>query len=319
MKSLKNSCQRYPSCFWGFHQAYNAYRDGDFTLVDAERPDNNCIITIIAGPEKAKIQLPQILTCTMSPIIADMMQKALKQQLKKVGALEHVPRFKDELAVNGDENIFDSASHGQTRLRNPSLFLHDANPAAITALAHWLSNPQVSMPSGGEFQRMLLFDMTEKYHGNCKCGLAELRTSGTLSPSIYCAGHDPTVAISLICFAQEFQMTKLQHEITKGLLITCGIDQTVDKQLDIVRYPHSITFQRCIADKTNFRNAIQHFRLTVRKEAAKKVVTEMTGGKYEVSDMRKGGLEVIDGGIERKISFWGSFEVQFGVCHVSQS
>jgi hypothetical protein len=68
-------------------------RHGDFTLVDAEQPDNSRIITIIAGPEEAKIQLPRILICTMSPVIADMLQKALKQQKKKLGALEHVPRF----------------------------------------------------------------------------------------------------------------------------------------------------------------------------------------------------------------------------------
>lgn len=287
--------------------------------MDAEKPDNSRVIIIIAGPEKAKIQLPRILTCTMSPVIADMMQNAVKQYQKKLGAWEHVVRFQGGLVVNDDENILDFASRGQARLRNPSLFLHNANPAAIRTLAYWLSNPQVSMLLDRKFQRMLLCDMAEKLHDNCKCGLVELRTSGVLSPSIYCPEHDPTVAISLIYFAQEFQMTKLQHEITKGLLIICGIDQTVDKQLEILGFPQSITFQRCVADKTNFRNAIQHFRLTIAKESGEKVVTEMTGGEYEVSAMRKGGLEVIDSRSEQKISFWGSFEVQFGMCHVSES
>jgi hypothetical protein len=83
--------------------------------VDAERPDNSRIITIIAGPEEAKIQLPRILICTMSPIIADMLQKALKQQKKKIGALEHVPRFEGGLALLDDENTLDFASHGQAR------------------------------------------------------------------------------------------------------------------------------------------------------------------------------------------------------------
>jgi hypothetical protein len=54
-------------------------RHGDFTLVDAERPDNSRIITAIVGPEEAKIQLPRILICIMSPVIADMLQKALNQ------------------------------------------------------------------------------------------------------------------------------------------------------------------------------------------------------------------------------------------------
>jgi hypothetical protein len=90
--------------------------------VDAERPDNSRTITIIAGPEEAKIQLPRILICTMSPVIANMLQKALKQQKKKLGALEHVPRFEGGLAVWDDENTLDFASHAQARLRNPTLF-----------------------------------------------------------------------------------------------------------------------------------------------------------------------------------------------------
>lgn len=113
-------------------------RRGDFTLVDAERPDNSHIITAIVGPEEAKIQLPRILICTMLPVIADMLQ-----QKKRLGALEHVPRFERGLTLKDDENTLDFASHEQTRLRNPTLLLPNANPVAIKALAYWLSNPKV--------------------------------------------------------------------------------------------------------------------------------------------------------------------------------
>jgi hypothetical protein len=291
--------------------------------VDAERADNSRVITIIAGTEKAKIELPRILTCTMSPVIADMMQKALKQQQKKLGVLEQVPRFKDGLAVKDDKNILDFASRGQARLRNPTLFLHNASPAAMKALAHWFSDPQASLLSDGEFRRMLLFDSTEKHNDNCGCGRVDLRTSGTLSPSIYCPGHDPTAAISLISFAEEFQMTKLQYEVTKGLLINCGIDQFVEQQVELPRFPHSITFQRCIADKNNLRNAIQYFRLIIRKEAAEQGITELTGGECGVFGLRKGSLEETGPSVERNVSFWGSFEIYFDfwpsdVPHVSQ-
>ena len=82
--------------------------------MNAERPDDTRLITIVAGLEKTKIQLPRTLTCTLSPVIADMMQKALKQQQQKKnhGAFEHVPRLKDGVEVD-DENILDFASHGQ--------------------------------------------------------------------------------------------------------------------------------------------------------------------------------------------------------------
>jgi len=49
-------------------RAYNAYRDGRFTLGDAEPPDKGRVLTIIAGPEKDKLQLLQIfdLPCRVS-------------------------------------------------------------------------------------------------------------------------------------------------------------------------------------------------------------------------------------------------------------
>jgi hypothetical protein len=245
-------------------------RHGDFTLVDAERPDNSRIITIIAGPEEAKIQLPRILICTMSPIIADMLQKELKQQKKKLGALEHVPRFESGLALLDEENTLDFVSHGQARLRNPTIFLRDANLAATGALAYWLSNPRASMLSDKVLRRMLLFDLPGKHKDNCWCGRVILRTSGTLSPSMCCPRHDLAVAISLICFAEEFQMTKLQQEITKCLLISCGFDQVVEEQAEVPKLPHSIAFQRWVPEKSNFKDTIQYFRLSLTKDVAKK-------------------------------------------------
>jgi hypothetical protein len=293
-------------------------RHRDFTLVDAERPDNSRIITIIAGPEEAKIQLPRILICTMSPIIADMLQKALKQQKKKIGALEHVPRFEGGLALLDDENTLDFASHGQARLRNPTLFLRDANPAAISALAYWLSNPKASMLSDKVLRRMLLFDFAGKHKDNCWCGRVMLRASGTLSPSICCPRHDPAVAISLICFAEEFQMTKLQHEMTKCLLISCGIDQVVEEQGEVPKLPHSIAFQRWVPEKSNFKDTIQYFLLSLTKDAAKKGFKELTGGEYEVCRLRKGARKDTGCVVERMVSFCGSFEVYFDMHHVNQ-
>jgi hypothetical protein len=293
-------------------------RHGDFTLVDAERPDDSRNITIIAGPEEAKIQLPRILTCTMSPTIADMLQKALKQQKKKLGALEHVPQFEGGLALLDDENTLDFASHGQARLRNPTIFLRDANPAAIRALAYWLSNPKASMLFDKVFRRMLLFDLVGKHNDSCWCGRVMLRTPGTLSPSICCPRHDPAVAISLICFAEEFQITKLQHEITKCLLISCGIDQVVEEQAEMPKLPHSIAFQRWVPEKSDFKDTIQYFRLSLTKDAAKKGFKELTGGEYEVSRLRKGAWKDTGRVVERKVSFCGGFEVYFDVHHVNQ-
>lgn len=286
--------------------------------MDAERPDNSRTITIIAGPEEAKIQLPRILICTMSPVIANMLQKALKQQKKKLGALEHVPRFEGELALLDDENTLDFASHAQARLRNPIIFLRDANPASIRALAYWLSNPKASVLSDKLIRRMLLFDLAGKHKDSCWCGRIMLRTSGTLSPSICCTRHDPTVAISLICFAEEFQMTKLQHEITKCLLISCGIDQVVEEQVEMPKLPNMIAFQRWVPEKSNFKNTIQYFRLSLTKDAAKKGFKELTGGEYEISRPRKGARKDTDCMVERKMSFCGSFEVYFDMHHVKQ-
>lgn len=141
----------------------------------------------------------------------------------------------------GDENTLDFTSHGRTRLRNPTLFLRNANPKAIVALAYWLSNPEVSTLSDKALRRMLLFDLAGQHKDNCWCGRVTLKTSGTLSPSICCPSHDPAVATSLICFA-EFQMTKLQHEITKCLLISCGIDQVVEEQDEVPKLPYSFAF-----------------------------------------------------------------------------
>ena len=281
--------------------------------MDAERPDDTHLITIVAGLEKTKVHLPRTLTCTLSPVIADMMQKALKQQQKNYGAFEHVPRFKEGVEVNDDENILDFASHGQARLRNPTLFLRNTSPATVEALAYWLANPAASMLSEGKFRQMLLFDMTEKHNDYCKCGLM-----ASFPPSTYCAEHDPTVAISLICFAEEFQMTKLQHGTTKGLLVSCGIHQIVDKQLERPGSPHSVTFERCLADKVNAKTAIQYFRLTMTKEAAEKGVIDLTGAEYQISGLRKGELEIKDDGVERNTSFWGRFEVHFEMHSVTQ-
>jgi hypothetical protein len=286
--------------------------------VDAERPDNSRIITIIAGSEEAKVQLPRVLTCTMSPVIADMLQRALKQQQKKLGALEHVSRFEGGLALLDDENTLDFASHGQARLRNPTLFLRDANPAAIRALAYWLWNPKVSMVSDKVLRRMLLFDLPGKHKDNCWCGRVTLRTSGTLSPGICCPRHNPAIAISLICFAEEFQMTKLQHETTKCLLISCGIDQVVEEQDEMPKLPHSIAFQRWVPEKSNFKDAIQHFRLSLMKDASKKGFKELTGAEYEVSSLKKGAQKDTGCVFERKVSFCGSFEVYFDMHHVNQ-
>ena len=286
--------------------------------MDAERPDNSRIITIIAGSEEAKVQLPRVLTCTMSPVIADMLQRALKQQQKKLGALEHVSRFEGGLALLDDENTLDFASHGQARLRNPTLFLRDANPAAIRALAYWLWNPKVSMVSDKVLRRMLLFDLPGKHKDNCWCGRVTLRTSGTLSPGICCPRHNPAIAISLICFAEEFQMTKLQHETTKCLLISCGIDQVVEEQDEMPKLPHSIAFQRWVPEKSNFKDAIQHFRLSLMKDASKKGFKELTGAEYEVSSLKKGAQKDTGCVFERKVSFCGSFEVYFDMHHVNQ-
>ena len=162
------------------------------------------------------------------------------------------------------------------------------------------------MLSGSEFREMLLFDMTEKHNDYCKCGLM-----ASFPPSTYCAKHDPTIAISLICFAEEFQMTKLQHEITKGLLLSCGIQQITNEQLERPRFPHSVTFERCLADKANVKNAVQYFRLTMTKEAAEKGVTDITGAEYQILGLRKGELEINDDGVEPNTSFWGRFEVHF--------
>jgi hypothetical protein len=165
----------------------------------------------------------------------------------------------------GDENTLDFTSHGRTRLRNPTLFLWNANPMAIRAPAYWLSNPEVSMLSDKALRRMLLFDLAGQHKDNCWCGRVMLKTSGTLSPSICCPSHDPAVAISLICSAEEFQMTKLQHEITKCLLICCGIDQVVEEQDEVSKLPYSIAFQRWVREKSNFKNTIQYFRLSLTK------------------------------------------------------
>jgi hypothetical protein len=248
-------------------------RHGDFMLVDAERPDNSRIITIIAGPEEAEIQLPRILICTMSPVTADMLQKALNQQKKKLGALEYVPRFEDGLALLDDENTLDFAGHGQVRLRNLAISLRDANPAAIRALAYWLSNPKASMLSDGVLRRMLLFNLAGKHKDSCCCGRVMLRTSGTLSPCICCPRHDPAVAISLICSAKEFRMTKLQHETTKCLLISCGIDQVVEAQVEMPKLPiaslFSAGYQRSRISRTQFSTSGSRLRKTLQRKDSK--------------------------------------------------
>jgi hypothetical protein len=155
-------------------------------FVDAERPDNSRIITAIVGPEEAKIQLPRILICTMSPVIPDMLQ-----QKKRLGALEHVPRFEMGLTLKDDENTLDFAGHEQTRLRNPALLLLNANPKAST-LFDWV------------LRRTLLFNLAGQHKDSCWCGRVMRRTPGTLSPGVCCPRHDPAIAISLICFAEEF-------------------------------------------------------------------------------------------------------------------
>jgi hypothetical protein len=76
-------------------------RHGDFTLVDAERPDNSRIITIIAGPEEVKIQLPRIIICIISPVIADRLQRALKQQKKRLGGLEQLTAIRERVGLEG--------------------------------------------------------------------------------------------------------------------------------------------------------------------------------------------------------------------------
>jgi hypothetical protein len=235
----------------------------------------------LLGLRRPRSSYLEPLTCTISPVIANIMQQALKQPQKKRGALEHVPRFKDGLVVRDNEIILDFASRGQARLRNPTLFLHNTKPVTIKALAHWLSNPQVSMLSDAEFRRMLLFDLTQKHNDYCGCGRVEYRMSGTLCPSTYCSGHDPTTAISLIYFAEEFQMTRLRHEITRGLQISCGIDQFVEQHLGLSQFAHCITFQRCVADERNFKTTTQYLRLTITEKAVEQGVTELTGGSMK--------------------------------------
>ena len=318
LRLLRNSCQWHHLNLYSFGKANNAYRDGDFALVDAEPPDNSRVLTVVAGPEQAKIQLPRTLSCTMSPVIADMMQKMLSQQKKNLGAFEHVPRFKMEYQWRTT----------RTSSTSPAMGKHDSGilPSSCATPTqrpskHYLTGsriPAASVLSDGYFRRMLLFDLTEKHEDNCRCGHVDSRTPGMLSPSIYCPEHNPNVAISLICFAEEFQMTKLQKEITRGLLISCGIDQAVGKQVEDPRMPNSISFQRCVADMSNFKNAIQYFRLTLTEEAAVKGATDLTGAEYKVAGLRKGELEEINCSIERMVSFWGCFEVYFDMDHMSQ-
>jgi hypothetical protein len=65
-------------------------------------------------------------------------------------------------------------------------------------------------------------------------------------------------------------MTKLQHEITKCLLISCGIDQVVEEQDEVPKLPYSIAFQRWVREKSNFKNTIQYFRLSLTKMRQRK-------------------------------------------------
>ena len=296
-------------------QAYSLYRGEEFTLVDAERPDSSLVLTIIAGPEKAKLQLPRTLTCTMSPVVADMIHKALKKQhhKKNYGAFEHVPRFKNGVEVKDNENVLDFASEGQSRLRNPTLFLPDTSSATVKALAYWLAHPDASMLSEGEFRQMLLFDMTEPQNDYCGCGRMAL-----FPPSGYCREHDPTIAINLLCFAEKFQLTKLLHEVTKDLLINCGVHQVANRVVGGFGFPDSVTFRRCTADKANSKTALQYFRLSVTEQAAYKGITEFTGAEYQISGLRKGVLACSSSRINRNMSFWGSFEVHFELNQVSQ-
>jgi hypothetical protein len=135
----------------------------------------------------------------MSPVIADMLQ-----QQKRLGALEHVPRFEKGLTLKDDENTLDFASYEQTRLRNHTLLLPNANPVVIRALAYWLSNPKDSMLFDRVRRRTLLFNLAGQHKDSCWCGRVMRRTPGTLSPGVCCPRHDPAIAISLICFAEEF-------------------------------------------------------------------------------------------------------------------
>jgi hypothetical protein len=113
-------------------------------------------------------------------------------------------------------------------------------------------------------------------------------------------------------------MTKLQNEITKCLLISCGIDQVVEDQVEMPKLPHMIAFQRWVPEKSNFKDTIQYFRLSLTKDAAKKGFKELTGGEYEISRPRKGARKDTDCMVERKMSFCGSFEVYFDMHHVNQ-
>lgn len=268
----------------------------------------------------------------MSPVLADMMRRTLLKKArdtKDFRGLEHISRRRDdsqESKAHNDDNELDFASCGQARLLEPTLHLLKADPAAFKALVHWLCHSDDSVTSDLELQKLLRF--TSNPEKPCICSTICIRLSGVLSPANYCEGHDPTVAINLIRLGKELQMTKLCHVITKALLMACGFDKFLEKQVEEPKFPHSITFQRYIADKTSFRNALQHCRFTITAASAHKglsEVSELTGAEYEMSAVREGELEEeVASSCMRWVSILGSFEVSFDfwpddVPHVSQS
>jgi hypothetical protein len=85
----------------------------------------------------------------------------------------------------------------------------------------------------------------------------------------------------------------------------------------VPKLPHSIAFQRWVLEKSNVKNTIQHFRLSLTKDAAKKGSKELTGGECEVSRLRKGARKDMDCMVEQKVSFCGSFKVYFDMHHVN--
>lgn len=80
---------------------------------------------------------------------------------------------------------------------------------------------------------------------------------------------------------------------------------------------HSIAFQRWVPEKSNVKNTIQHFRLSLTKDAAKKGSKGLTGGECEVSRLRKEARKDTGCAVEQKVSFCGSFEVYFDMHHVN--
>jgi hypothetical protein len=80
---------------------------------------------------------------------------------------KHVPWLEKGLALMGDENSLDFASHGPSTTLKSYPFSTERKSRVIRTLAYWFSNPKASMLSDKVRRRMLLLDLSGQQKDNC--------------------------------------------------------------------------------------------------------------------------------------------------------